>query len=224
MGRESTEPTPPDPGPWIFGEAPLPQTCELAPLLRRVAGLAVSMEESEPVVARLIDDLRRAERDLLVRAPSDPAPRLGESARPEQRVYLDHGRDIGAYNPGFPEYEIAVDGSRAIGTVTFPLAFEGPPGIVHGGVIATFFDCVIQHHNCEIGQAGRTATLQIRYRRPTPVGVALRFELDREVDERRITSTVRLLHDEELLSVATMEAVAGDRRNLPHVSPRRGTP
>ena len=31
---------------------------------------------------------------------------------------------------------------HASGTVTFPLVFEGPPGVVHGGVLATFFDCV----------------------------------------------------------------------------------
>ncbi len=200
------------------------ETCELAPLLRRVAGLVLSLEEPDPVVARLIAELRRAERELAERVPSDLTPRLGADARSDQRVYLDHGSHIGAYNPCFPEYEIVVDGSRAAGTVTFALVFEGPPGIVHGGVLATFFDSAMQHHNCELGQAGKTVTLQVRYRRPTPVGVPLHFEIDREVDERRITSTARLILGEEILSVATMEAVAGDRQNLPSQSPRRSAP
>jgi acyl-coenzyme A thioesterase PaaI-like protein len=223
------EPTPSDrdttafnaPNPWIFGEQPLAQTRDLAPLLRRIAGLAMSLETSEPAVDRLIADLRRAEQTLARSAPSDLTPRIGADASPDQRVYLDHGRIIGTYNPCFPEYEIEVDGPQATGTVTFPVVFEGPPGLAHGGVIASFFDCVIQHHNCDVGQAGKTVTMQIRYRRPTPVGVALRFDIDRTTDERRITSTARLMHGDDVLSIATVEAVVGDRTNLPVVSPRR---
>ena len=84
-------------------------------------------------------------------------------------MYLDHGRDIGAYNPSFPEYDLTVDGPRATGTVTFPIAYEGPPGVVHGGFLALFADCIAQHHNCEVGVAGKTVSLAIRYRRPAPL-------------------------------------------------------
>jgi hypothetical protein len=209
--------------PWTFGVEPLPQSLALAPLLRRVSGLVQALDGEEPAVARLIDDLRAAERALEARVPADSAPRLGPSASADQRPYVDHARDIGSYNPCFPEYEIAVDGARASGTVSFPLVFEGPPGIVHGGVLATFFDCVVQHHNCDVGVAGRTTSLLIRYRRPTPVDVALVFEIDRASDGRRITSDARLLLDDEILCSATMEAVAGDRSRLPEVPPR-GSP
>ena len=105
--------------------------------------------------------------------------------------------------------------------MTFPLAFEGPPGVVHGGVLATFFDCVIQHHNCDVGVAGKTSSLHVEYRRPTPVLTALDFVVERAVDDRRITSQARVQHGEKLLCSATMEAVAGQRANLPSVSPRR---
>ncbi len=220
MTKPTEEGSEDDPQPWIFGERPLPQTCELAPLLRRVTGLALAMEAADPAVTRLIDDLRRAESEMVRSAPADMAPRLSPESHEEQRVYIDHAHHVGAYNPCFPEYEITVDGARAIGTVTFPLVFEGPPSIVHGGVVATFFDCVVQHHNCQVGQAGKTITLQLRYRRPTPIGVELRFEIERESGER-ITSVARLFDGDELLSVATMEAVAGVRGNLPAGSPRR---
>jgi len=209
---------------WTFGVEPLPQTLEIAPLLRRVAGLVQSLEDEDPAVAQLIDELRAAERSLAARAPADVAPRLGVDAHDDQRVYLDHARDIGAFNPCFPEYEIVVDGNRASGTVTFPLTFEGPPGIVHGGVLATFFDCVIQHHNCDVGVAGKTASLLVEYRRPTPLGVRLEFEIARVTDGRRITSTARLRAAGETVCIATMEAVAGDRSRLPAVSPRRPAP
>jgi len=77
-------------------------------------------------------------------------------------VYLDHGRDIGSYNPCFPEYEIRVEGDKAWGTVSFPVAYEGPPGCVHGGFLAVFFDCVIQHHNCDYGVAGNFGSVTPR--------------------------------------------------------------
>src|SRR5262249_4846025 len=160
-------------------------TCEVAPLLRSVAGLVQSLEHDDPAVARLIDDLRAAERSLAAVAPKDLAARIGDHAASDRRVYLDHARDIGAFNPCFPDYEIAVAGHRATGAVTFPLAFEGPPGVVHGGVLATFFDCVIQHHSCDVGVAGKTTSLLIEYRRPTPLGVMLAFDIDREASARR---------------------------------------
>jgi hypothetical protein len=209
---------------WTFGVEPLPQTRAVAPLLRRISGLVQSLEHTDPAVSQLIEDLQAAERALAERAPSDLTPRLGASAPDNRRVYLDHSRDIGAYNPCFPEYEIAVHGDRANGTVTFPLAFEGPPGVVHGGVLATFFDCVIQHHNCDVGVAGKTTSLLVEYRRPTPIDVPLAFAIDRVADDRRITSTAWLLAEEDTICTATMQAVAGDRSRLPLVSPRRPQP
>jgi len=214
------DPTEP-PGRWTFGVEPLPQALEVAPLLRRVAELVLSLDQDEPAVAQLVDDLRAAERLLAERVPPDETPRLGVDASDDQRPYVDHARHVGAYNPCFPEYEIVVDGSRATGTVTFPLAFEGPPGVVHGGVLATFFDCVIQHHNCDVGVAGKTTSLLLEYARPTPLDSPLSFEIDRATDGRRITSRARLADGDDLLCAATMQAVAGDRARLPHVPPRR---
>ncbi len=206
---------------WTFGVAPTSQMLELAPLLRRITGLALSLEHDDPALAQLIDELRAAERALAAIAPADTAPRIGEHPQREQRAYIDHSRDIGAYNACFPEYTISVDGAHADGQVTFPLAFEGPPGIVHGGFLATFFDCAIQHHNCDVGVAGKTASLLVEFRRPAPIATELRFEIERATDERRITSNAQLWHDDDLLCTATMQAVAGDRTRLPRVSPRR---
>jgi acyl-coenzyme A thioesterase PaaI-like protein len=209
---------------WTFGVEPLPQVVLVAPLLRRVAGLIQTLEHADPAVQQLAIDLRAAEQALGTDASDDPAPRLGIDAPDNGRPYVDHSRDIGAYNPCFPEYDIVVEGAHATGAVTFPLVFEGPPGVVHGGMLATFFDCVIQHHNCDVGVAGKTTSLLVEYRRPTPVGAQLRFEIDRDTDGRRITSRARLFLGDEALCTATMAAVAGDRSRLPYVQPRRTTP
>ena len=206
---------------WTFGVEPLPQVVAVAPLLRRVAGLLQALEHDDPAVAQLADDLQAAERALATSVSEGPQPRIGVDAPADRRPYVDHTRDVGAFNPCFPEYEITVDGPRAFGTVTFPLVFEGPPGLVHGGVLATFFDCVVQHHNCDVGVAGKTTSLLLEYRLPTPLGVPLDFEIDRVTDDRRITSRGRLIRGRETVCSATMEAVAGDRSKLPPVSPRR---
>ncbi|HYA68586.1 MAG TPA: hypothetical protein VED63_07625 [Acidimicrobiales bacterium] len=210
----------PEPFRWTFGLEPLGQTTQLAPLLRRVAGLALSLDGETPAVAQLIADLQVAEAALADSVPPDSAPRLGEDAGPAQRPYLDHSRDIGAFNAFFPEYDLKVEGSRAHGTVTFPIAFEGPPGIVHGGFLATFFDCAVQHHNCDVSVAGKTTSMLVEYRRPTPLGVPLTVAIDRQADDRRIISKALLALDGNTLCTATVEAVAGNRSRLPAVGPR----
>jgi hypothetical protein len=207
--------------PWIFGNHPLPQTVILAGALRRLAATALSLEEDDARLARLIEQLSTVELDLARRAPVDPSPRIGPDSRPEQRVYLDHGTDIGAFNPCFPEYTIDVEGERASGTVAFPLVFEGPPGCVHGGFLAVFFDCAIQHHNCALGIAGKATSLDVEYRRPTPLLTTLHFEIARSSDSRRITSEAQIQYEGTVLCRARIEAVAGDRSRLPVVSPRR---
>jgi hypothetical protein len=209
---------------WTFGVEPLEQTCTLAAILRRITGMAVALEQEDAVLDRLIENLVSAEKELAARVPGDPAPRIGAGARPDRRVYIDHSRSIGAFNPCFPEYDIAVRGDRASGTVSFPLAYEGPPGVVHGGLVAVFFDCAIQHHNCDVGVAGKTTSLSVSYRRPTPVLELLDFEIERTADARRISSTAQLSFRGSVLCTASMEAVAGELSRLPAVSPRRSGP
>ncbi len=206
---------------WVFGVEPLAQTTDLAARLRRVTSLVLACEADEPAVTELIADLDRAEGALAARVPAGATPRVGGAVDGDGRVYLDHARDIGAYNPCFPDYHIVVDGERATGTVAFPLAYEGPPGVAHGGFLALFFDCAVQHHNCDVGVAGKTTSLAIRYRRPAPLLRSLSFEIDRDASGDRIRSTGRLHDGDRLLCEVDVDAIAGDRSALPDVSPRR---
>jgi hypothetical protein len=206
---------------WKFGEPPLEEAERYAALARRVSALVLAMEAPSEVVAELNEALERAAAQLLALVPADARPRVGADAEGEGRIYLDHSRDVGAYNPAFPSYTIEVDGSRASGSVAFPVLYEGPPGLVHGGFLALFFDTVIQHHNCDVGTAGKTTRLEVRYAAPTPLLEELRFEIEREVDDRRIESTARLFAGDVLCASATLRAVAGNLAALPLVSSRR---
>ena len=209
--------------PWTFGEAPLPAVVELAEVVRELTSTVLSLERTSPELEEVTRMLREAQRRLARSVPADPAPRVGAHARDAQRVYVDHSRDVGDYNPCFPRYELAVDvdGSSGRGTVEFPVCYEGPPGIVHGGFLAVFFDCVLQQLNCDLGQAGKTAELSLKFRRPTPLLTPLVVHAERTIDGGRIDSRAHLERDGTVLCEAEMRAALGDHAALPVVSPRR---
>lgn len=192
-----------------FGEKPLPQTAEAAAAMRRLTGLLLLQEHDHPAVIEMLEQFAHWERKLQSTAPTDLAPRIGELPDDHRRLYLDHAFDVGAYNPSFPEYHFdQLAGNTASGTVNFPLVYEGPPGLVHGGFLGVFFDCVIQQHNCATKLSGKTRSLNIRYRRPTPLLTDLRFDITRTETERGLTSTARLLRDDEVLVIGEAETVA----------------
>ncbi|MDP9429895.1 MAG: PaaI family thioesterase, partial [Actinomycetota bacterium] len=106
------------------------------------------------------------------------------------------------YGPGSPvapplEASDTPDG-RATGRVTVGKAHEGPPGLVHGGVVATLLDHVLARAIRAAGRGGLTATLTVRYRRPVPLGVPLVLTAEMgETDGRRTTATARLATEED---------------------------
>lgn len=192
-----------------FGEAPLPQTVAAAGAIRRLSSLLLSLEHAHPTVDAMLAQISEWERELSRAVPPDSAPRIGSDDDGSRRVYLDHATDIGAFNPCFPEYRFDdLYADTASGHVTFPLVYEGPPGLVHGGFLAVFFDCVIQHQNCLTGLSGKTRSLQVTFRRPTPVLTDLRFDIARTQVDRGITSAARLLLDDEVLCIGEVNTLA----------------
>jgi hypothetical protein len=192
-----------------FGEAPLPQTVAAASAIRRLGSLLLSLEQPHPTVDAIVAQIGDWEHELGAAVPPDSAPRIGSDEDASRRVYLDHATDIGAFNPCFPEYRFDhLDAETAFGQATFPLVYEGPPGLVHGGFLAVFFDCVIQHQNCLVGLSGKTRSLNVAFRRPAPVLTDLRFDITRSEVERGITSTARLLLDDEVLCIGEVNTLA----------------
>jgi len=190
-----------------FGEPPLEQTVAAAGAMRRLTGLLLALEHPDPVVDDMLTRFADWERQLRAIAPADAVPR-GESDD-GGRVYLNHAFDVGAFNPCFPEYRFDhLDAETASGRVTFDLAYEGPPGLVHGGFLGVFFDCVTQHQSCAAGRAGRTRSLLVTYRRPTPIATELDFDIVRTEVERGLASTARLLHRGELLCTGEVTTAA----------------
>ena len=193
-----------------FGEKPLAQTEVAAAAIRELIGTLLSLEHDHPAADEVIARCAEWQRELAPVAPPDNAPRIGEGAEDHtRRLYLDHAFDIGSFNPCFPEYRFDhLDAETASGTVTFPIPYEGPPGLVHGGFLAVFFDCVTQQQNCAARLSGKTRSLTTTYRRPTPILTELTFDIVRTTEDRNVVSTARLLHDGEVLCRAEVVTVA----------------
>jgi len=118
------------------------------------------------------------------------------------------------YGPGSPVAPPMVvedfpDEGRCVGRVTVGKKHEGPPGLVHGGVLAILLDHVLARSARAAGHGGLTATLTVTYRRPVHLGVPL-VVIGRlgSVHGRRATATARLVaEDDPGTTLAEGEAV-----------------
>jgi len=73
------------------------------------------------------------------------------------------------------EFFLAPDGSVVCPTIVSNL-FEGHPGFLHGGIIATLLDEAMSKAVRAKGLTAMTRHLEIDYRRPVPSGAPIRIE------------------------------------------------
>ena len=99
-----------------------------------------------------------------------------DGERPDRSEYRRLNPVSGDLNPlAAPlRYERVADDAVEAG-VTFGVAYQGPPGYVHGAHIAGAFDDVLGLANLASGNPGMTVRLEIRYLRPTPLRTRLRI-------------------------------------------------
>lgn len=189
---------------WIPDETP-PEG-QRAALIRLAAALRETIE--------LLMDTEAPEEQIVAAAEAAErfTQRLGEFPRSRAlwgyaessnagnaRAMFDSSPLIGLANPVAPPLKLAVVDDHVEGTATYGTAYEGPPGHVHGGVVAASFDEVLGMVQSLSGQAGMTGTLSIKYRKPTPLHreVLFRGQVDR-VDGRKIFCS-GTLHAGEIL-------------------------
>ena len=90
-----------------------------------------------------------------------------ESRDPMQ--FFPYSPIIGRLNPASPPAEFWAEGDQVHGRMNLSAVYAGPPGLVHGGIIAMIFDELLGVVNVVNGQGGYTGTLKVVYRRPTPL-------------------------------------------------------
>jgi hypothetical protein len=121
----------------------------------------------------------------------------------------------GQSNPLAPPFRVWLDGDVTRAEACYGAAYEGPPGLLHGGVVAGAFDEILSVAQFASGLAGYTGTLTVRMRRPTPLFRPISYEagVDR-VDGRKIHAWARSTCDGELLGEAEGIFVSSsDRRS-----------
>jgi acyl-coenzyme A thioesterase PaaI-like protein len=131
-------------------------------------GLDEDLQHAVREVDRLVERLERHARGTELA--------LGDVASSQARPYYVRGALVGPHHPMAPPLEIETRDGVTRGTATLDVVWEGPPGCVHGGYVAYLYDCIMGHHNVVTGLPGMTGTLQVRYRRPTPLYRELHFE------------------------------------------------
>ncbi|QKT07420.1 PaaI family thioesterase [Gordonia sp. X0973] len=77
---------------------------------------------------------------------------------------------VGLRNPIAPPLHVRHVDGVASAEATIGPAYEGPPGLVHGGIVALLLDQVLGSAADHAGVPGMTGTLTVRYRRGTRLG------------------------------------------------------
>ena len=160
-------------------------TDEVRDLIREAFVSSAGLAEFEEATRQVKEALRF----VLTPEPDDVSP--------TQRQFLDRSPFMGAMNPLAPPVTMQIiEGEpRSVeARVTFTAPYEGPPGHVHGGLIAAVFDEVLGFAQSLSGRPGMTGNLSINYRKPTPLNTELIFRGHITSVEGRKIFTVGTLH------------------------------
>lgn len=96
---------------------------------------------------------------------------FGVAVTPEGGVRNHGNAVVGLRNAIAPPVHVEQSPEgRAWADFTLGAAYEGPPGLVHGGVSALILDQICGEAAAAGGAPGMTGTLTVRYRRGTPLG------------------------------------------------------
>ena len=121
------------------------------------------------------DEVRRAQAEIeaitaRLRTSQLPGP-YGVRFRTDGRGRAWGNSVVGLRNAIAPPLVIVPDDDRGVRSdFRLGAAYEGPPGSVHGGVLALVLDQMLGEAAGAGGKPGMTATLTLTYRQRTPLG------------------------------------------------------
>jgi len=161
-------------------------------------GVTDRMVRTQADPATLAEAAAAIERAVAILEPSTPPWSASVPARPmfdtDPHVFFPFSPMIGWYSPLSPPIACEFRDGAVRGRGTLGAAYEGPPGCVHGGIIAGLFDEILGIANIAAGVGAMTGTLTIVYRSPTPLHAELRLEAHTERIDGRKVHTVGSLH------------------------------
>lgn len=196
---------------------------ELAEATRRLITEAVSTVADADAIGEATR-LVAAASALLAGGPHGREYESAESAvtgDPHTSVFISPF--VGSLNPLSPPLLVDLVDDAIVATGNFSDQYEGPPGYVHGGVIAAVFDEVLGFTQSLTGRPGMTGRLVIHYRAPTPLHRELRIvgTIDR-VEGRKIFTRGRLLDGDALCAEAEGLFISMDPQRFDDMRAQRG--
>ena len=181
---------------------------ELANEVRAMIGEIISTDATVEEIRLVRDQVRAGVAALDARGHAG-AEGVNEAALAERRKnFLARSPVLGTINPIAVPLTVNVlqDGPNAIveGRIIFTTPYEGAPGCVHGGFIASAFDEVLGVAQSASGQPGMTANLTVDYRSPTPILRELVFRgWCERVEGRKIFTRGTVHHGDTLCAEST---------------------
>ena len=202
------------------------------PTVVELAGALRALTEHRPLARAVVTRARKRWSQTVrarsggsaTQAPADPRPRVGDEPSPDQRVYVDHGYDVGDYNPCFPRRTSSrSDGRRCARHRRVPGLLRRPARDrarrVPRGVLRLRAAAAQLRRSASRARPPSSRSGSGDRRRCSP---PLAYRAERVVDGSRITARRRAAASATSCSAKReMVAAAGRPRALPTVSPRR---
>ena len=140
----------------------------LAQSVRELADASLRTTVPADVVTEVRAEIERL--TALLRAEQIPGP-FGVSLTSGGTVRGHGNAVVGLRNPIAPPLKVEKsDEGRAWSSFHLGALYEGPPGMVHGGVAALVLDQLLGEAAAAGGSPGMTGTLTLRYEQNTPLG------------------------------------------------------
>lgn len=108
--------------------------------------------------------------------------------------FVSHSPVTGPLNALAESVKLEIGRTEVVAEITYGDAYEGPPGHLHGGMVAAIFDEVLGFAQALSGNPGMTGKLEISYRAPTPLRTPLRVVGRYERTEGRKIFTHGTIH------------------------------
>ncbi len=182
---------------------PLAAVADLGTALRELVEISVTTTVP-PAELRAAADLVRqvTERLAVARRPVSQLPALDDVTRGRRVFSPVTGTGSALAPPLLVRRDRAGDG--VVGEAVLGVAYEGPPGFVHGGMSALLMDQMLGSAAAAAGVWGMTAHLELDYRGPVPLEskMVLRARVAESSGRKSvITGTIALAEDPDQILV-----------------------
>jgi len=160
-----------------FGQPEEAELLRFAATMRRMVNKTIKLSGNRQQLATLADAAEQLEQqmDPLVQCRALAAYSKVFDFNDVGQTYA-YSPITGRANPIAPPVLTRIVDNKVICQVSFDDVYEGPPGCVHGGIVALTWDHVLAAATLIDDARGPTANLDITYRKPTPLKQELRFE------------------------------------------------